>query len=127
MIGNKVSKIEFHITAYEQEDFILRAAELIKEGYSLESIRYDELSVSYYGEQDPPIHIVFTKEKQMIIIIIDDYTGQKYTYTMPDTATVEVIKDYTILTNGEVIKTGLAIGVDCAAGIRTENEDIAND
>ena len=63
----------------------------------------------------------------MIIIIIDDYTGQKYTYTMPNTATVEVISDYTILTNGEVLKTGLAIGVDCAAGIRTENEDITND
>lgn len=60
----------------------------------------------------------------MIIIIIDDYKGQKYTYTMPDTATVEVITDYTILTNGEVIKTGLAIGVDCAAGIRLKKEDI---
>ena len=43
---------------------------------------------------------------------------------MPDTATVEVITDYTILTNGEVIKTGLAIGVDCAAGIRLKKEDI---
>ena len=63
MLNNKVSKIEFHINYYEYEDFILRAAELIKEGYSLESIRYDELSVSYYKEQDPPIHIVFTKEK----------------------------------------------------------------
>ena len=63
MLNNKVSKIEFHISYYECEDFILRAAELIKEGYSLESIRYDELSVSYYKEQDPPIHIVFTKEK----------------------------------------------------------------
>ena len=63
----------------------------------------------------------------MIIIIIDDYKGQRYTYTMPDTATVEVITDYTILTNGEVLKTGLTIGVDCAAGIRLEKEDITND
>ena len=60
----------------------------------------------------------------MIIIIIDDYKGQKYTYTMPDTATVEVITDYTILTNGDVLKTGLSIGVDCAAGIRLEKEDL---
>ena len=60
----------------------------------------------------------------MITITIDNYKGQKYTYAMPDTATVEVITDYTILTNGEVLKTGLAIGVDCAAGIRLEKEDI---
>ena len=63
MLNNKVSKIEFHITCYEWEDFILRAAELIKDGYSLESVRYDDFSFSYYSEQDPPIHIVFTKEK----------------------------------------------------------------
>lgn len=63
----------------------------------------------------------------MIIIIIDNYKGQKYTYTMPDTATVEVISDYTILTNGDVLKTGLAIGVDCATGIRSEKEDLTND
>lgn len=60
----------------------------------------------------------------MITITIDNYKGQKYTYTMPDTATVEVITDYTILTNGEVLKTGLAIGVDCVAGIRLKKEDI---
>lgn len=61
--NKKVSKIEFHITYYEWEDFILRSAELIKDGYSLVSIRYDDLSFSYCTEQEPPIHIVFTKEK----------------------------------------------------------------
>ena len=59
----------------------------------------------------------------MITITIDNYKGQKYTYTMPDTATVEVITDYTILTNGEVLKTGLTIGVDCAAGIRLDEKE----
>ena len=63
----------------------------------------------------------------MIIIVIDEDTGQKYTYTMPNTATIQVISDYTILTHGEVLKTGLNIGVDCAAGIRSEKEDITND
>jgi len=63
MLNNKASKIEFHITHYEWEDFILRGAELIKEGYSLETIRYDDFAFSYYSEHDPQVHIVFTKEK----------------------------------------------------------------
>lgn len=63
MLNNKVSKIEFHITSYEGEDFILRGAELIKEGYLLESISFDDLSLSYHTKQEPSIHVVFTKEK----------------------------------------------------------------
>ena len=63
MIGKKVAKIEFHITSYEFEDFILRAAELIKEGYSMEKIKTDpvEISINHYPE--PPIHITFVKDK----------------------------------------------------------------
>lgn len=58
---SKVSEIEFHITAYEWEDFILRAAELIKEGYSLKCIRYDDLSFSINTKPEPPIHITLIK------------------------------------------------------------------
>lgn len=39
---SKVSEIEFHITFEEVEDCILRAAELIKEGYKLYSYRRDD-------------------------------------------------------------------------------------
>lgn len=60
----------------------------------------------------------------MIVIIIDNYKGQKYTYTMPDTATVEMISENKFSENGELVKTGLTIGVDCAAGIRLKKEDI---
>ena len=63
----------------------------------------------------------------MITITIDNYEKQKYIYVMPDTATVEIISENTLLTNGDVLRTGLAIGVDCAAGIRLKKEDITND
>ena len=60
----------------------------------------------------------------MITITIDNYKGQKYTYTMPDTATVEITSENAFLPNGELLRTGLAIGVDCAAGIRLKKEEI---
>ena len=59
----------------------------------------------------------------MITIIIDNYKGQKYTYTMPDTAVIEMISENAFLTNGKLLKTGLTIGVDCAAGIKLEREE----
>ncbi len=59
----------------------------------------------------------------MITIIIDNYKGQKYTYTMPDTAIVEMTSENSFLPNGELLRTGLAIGVDCAAGIKLEREE----
>lgn len=59
---NKVSEIEFHITYKEAEDFILRAAELIKEGYMLYSYRHDTPELSFYGEKTEPfIHIVLKR------------------------------------------------------------------
>lgn len=61
MFRDKVSQIEFHITFHELEDFILRAAELIQEGYSLENIRIDDMSFSRDTEPEPPIHIIFVK------------------------------------------------------------------
>lgn len=58
----------------------------------------------------------------MITIIVDSYHGQKYTYTMPDTATIEIVSENALTPNGELFKTGLCIGIDCAAGIETKKE-----
>ena len=64
MFNDNVSKIEFHITFHELEDFILRAAELIQEGYSLENIRIDDMSFSRDTiEPEPPIHIILTRRR----------------------------------------------------------------
>lgn len=60
---DKVSEIEFHITHKEAEDFILRAAELIKEGYMLYSYRRDNSESSFFTNKiEPFIHVVFRKE-----------------------------------------------------------------
>lgn len=61
--NNKVSKIEFHIKHYELEDFILRAAKLIEDGYRIERINVDSIKVNYFEEPEPPYHIVFTKKE----------------------------------------------------------------
>lgn len=61
----------------------------------------------------------------MITIIINNYKGYKYTYTMPDTATIEMVSENTLTANDELFKTGLCIGVDCAAGIETKKEALA--
>ena len=59
---NKVSEIEFHITFGEAEDCILRAAELIKEGYELYSYKYDTPKSIWNGEETEPfIHIIFKR------------------------------------------------------------------
>ena len=59
---NKVSEIEFHITCGEVEDCILRAAELIKEGYKLYSYRHDTPELTWSGKAEPFIHVTFRKE-----------------------------------------------------------------
>ena len=64
MLNNKVSKIEFHITYNQLEDFILRAAELIKDNYEIEKIQVDPISISYFTESEPPYHIIFAKRGQ---------------------------------------------------------------
>lgn len=59
---NKVSNIEFHIVREEADDCILRAAKLIKEGYTLASINLDTPTFSYRTViKEPYIHIVFQK------------------------------------------------------------------
>ena len=59
---SKVSEIEFHITFEEIEDSILRAAELIKEGYKLYSYKYDTPEFTW-GETEPFIHITFKRSR----------------------------------------------------------------
>ena len=61
MNKEKVSEIDFHITRNELDDFIMRAAELIKEGYNLYSIEYDSISTNNYIHTEPNIHIKFTR------------------------------------------------------------------
>lgn len=59
---DKVSKIEFYITAEEVDDCILRAAELIKEGYEFYSWKYDPPEFTWNGEKPEPfIHVVLER------------------------------------------------------------------
>lgn len=63
---DKVSRIEFHITETELEDFIVRSAELIKEGYKLYSIIRDS-NIHTYADtcdvREPYLHIVFARNR----------------------------------------------------------------
>ena len=63
-MSKKVSKIEFHLCSNEMDDCVVRMADLIKEGYGIESITNDprfvlETSGPY---SKPSIHIVLQKE-----------------------------------------------------------------
>lgn len=60
----------------------------------------------------------------MITITISNYKEQKITYTMPDTAEIEIMKETTIYGNGETATTCVDIDVVCAAGIQIDKEDI---
>ena len=59
-MSKKVSKIEFHICYGEMEDCIVRMADLIKEGYTIEAITTEPPSITTrYSE--PSIHIVLQR------------------------------------------------------------------
>lgn len=59
----------------------------------------------------------------MIKIILDNYKGQKITYTMPNTAEIETWRETTIYGSDETVITHLSIDVVCTAGIqKTVNE-----
>ena len=62
-MNKKVSQIEFHIKATELEDFTLRAAALIEEGYKYVCITHDPLDFSYFEEAEPPYHILMKKKE----------------------------------------------------------------
>ena len=58
---NKVSEIEFRISYGEIDDGILRAAELIKEGYTIYSLGYDNLKCEVDTKVKPIICLTFRK------------------------------------------------------------------
>ncbi len=64
MLRDRVSKIEFHITYNQLEDFILRAAELIKDNYEIEQIDVNSMSIGCLTEPEPPYHITFIKRSK---------------------------------------------------------------
>ena len=63
-IDSRVSRIEFHITITEMDDFILKAADLITEGYKFQHIKVDpDAKFSFDDKTDTYIHILFEKEE----------------------------------------------------------------
>lgn len=62
MVNNKkVDSITFHFNAYQVDDFIIKAAELEKEGYKLINFDVDNISCSILTEPEPPYHATFHK------------------------------------------------------------------
>lgn len=57
----KVPSIEFHITDREFEDFIVRAAKLVEEGYKVSCIRNDGCVCSPCITREPFLHITFIR------------------------------------------------------------------
>lgn len=58
MFKEKVSEIEFHITEREIDDCIIRMADLIKEGYTINNVRCESTTFSdSLVITEPSIHI----------------------------------------------------------------------
>lgn len=58
MFKGKVSEIEFHITEREIDDCIVRMANLITEGYTVNYIKRDSMTFSdSFTITEPSIHI----------------------------------------------------------------------
>lgn len=64
-MNKKVSKIEFHICYDEMDDCIVRMADLIKEGYTVEAILNEpRLALKTSGlYSEPSIHITLQKRE----------------------------------------------------------------
>ena len=58
---NEVDSITFHFNYYQVDDFIIKAAELEKQGYKLSNFKADNISYSILTEPDPPYHATFHK------------------------------------------------------------------
>lgn len=65
-MNKKVEYIEFSFNFDESEDFILRAAELIKEGYKVDKIKYNRPMLSTYDH----IRMIPEKEEKQITITL---------------------------------------------------------
>ena len=58
MYGEKASEIEFHITEREIDDCIVRMADLIIEGYTVNNVRCNSITLSdSFTITEPSIHI----------------------------------------------------------------------
>ena len=58
MYGEKASEIEFHITVREIDDCIIRIADLIIEGYTVNNVRCNPITFSdSFTITEPSIHI----------------------------------------------------------------------
>ena len=58
MLKEKVSEIEFHITEREIDDCIIRMADLIIDGYTVNNVRYNPTTFSdSFTITEPSIHI----------------------------------------------------------------------
>lgn len=58
MLKEKVSEIEFHITEREVDDCIVRMANLITEGYTVNNVRCNSITFSdSFTITEPSIHI----------------------------------------------------------------------
>lgn len=61
-INNKeVDSITFHFNSNQVDDFIIKAAELEKQGYKILEFKTDNISYSIFEEPDPPFHATFRK------------------------------------------------------------------
>ena len=56
-----VDSITFHFNAYQVDDFIIKAAELEKEGYKLVNFEADDISYSVLAAPKSPYHATFHK------------------------------------------------------------------
>lgn len=63
-MSKKVSKIEFHICRNEIDDCIVRMADLIKEGYTIEAIT-NEPPATWNIFSEPSIHITLQKGENL--------------------------------------------------------------
>lgn len=60
-MSKKVSKIEFHICRNEIDDCVVRMADLIKEGYTIEAITNEPPTLSFFEHSEPSVHITLRK------------------------------------------------------------------
>lgn len=61
----KVSEIEFHFRSCEADDLILRAADLIKDGYHIFEAHTSSTPLSIFDKiYEPNIHIKFKKDEK---------------------------------------------------------------
>lgn len=59
--NNSVDSITFNFNTWQIDDFIIKAAELEKEGYRITTFTVNDISYSQSTEPEAPYHVTFTK------------------------------------------------------------------